>query len=273
MNASQTELHPPAEAKPVAPGECSWSRARWAWLIALVFATHLAFIVAFGDRKAVVPRPPAPAPLLSLAASGDEWIALNDPTLFALPHRQSVAGAAWLKIPFVPFQPFRWSEPPRLLPLPVSELGATFTRFMQTNARAVFAFETKPPPELTRLVASESDPVPARRSTFRVTGGLANRRLLNPPGLPSWAVPDSGPEFLLTNSVVQILVNADGNVISVAMLNGSGLPAADQQALKLAKAARFVPRRDGGADVTLGALVFEWQTVPPPETNGPPAKP
>ena len=269
MKASLTQGRPPAEAMPVTAADRSWSRARWAWLIALVFMTHLALLVAFGERKAVAPRPPVRAPVLRLAAAGDEVIALNDPTLFALPHRQSVAGAAWLKIPVVPLQPFRWNEPARLLPLPVAELGAAFTRFMQTNARAGFTFETKPAPELTRLAAAEGEPAPARSSTFRVAGNLVNRRLLNPPALPSWAAPD----ILLTNSVVQILVNADGNVISLAMLNGSGWPAADQQALKLAKSARFEPLRAGGAEVTLGALVFEWQTVLPPETNAPPARP
>ena len=272
MNASLTGPRPPAEAKPAFPGEGPWSRARWVWLIALVFTAHLALIFIFGDRKAVVPRPPAPAPLLSLAGAGDEVIALNDPTLFALPHRQSFAGAAWLKIPVVPFQPFRWNEPARLLPLPWAELGAAFTRFMHTNARAAFSFESKPAPELTQLAPWESEPAPVRHSTFRVTGDLAHRHLLNPPELQSWAATD----FLLTNSVVQLLVNADGIVMSpptMLNVNGSGWKEADQQALRLAKAARFEPLRERTAGVTLGAMVFEWQTVPPPETNSAPTKP
>lgn len=272
MNASLTDPRPPVEAKPVAISEIGWSRARWALSITLIFLAHLAFFLTFGDRKAVTPRPPARAPLLSLAAVGNELIALNDPTLFALPHRQSFAGAAWLNIPIVPFQPFRWSEPAVLLALPAAELGATFTHFMATNTQAPFSLESKPGPQLSLLAPWESEPAPVRRSTFRVAGDLVNRRLLNLPELQSWAMAD----LLLTNSVVQILVNADGIVMSPpTMLNitGSGLPAADQQALKQAKAMRFEPLRDGAGSVTLGVLVFEWQTVPLPETNSPPAKP
>ncbi|MCU0783976.1 MAG: energy transducer TonB [Verrucomicrobia bacterium] len=246
--------------------DASWSRRRWWTLIVLVFAAHVGLIFALGDRKPVTPRPPAPSPTLRLAAESDELLAFNDPTLFALPHRRSFSGLAWLRIPEVKFQPFRWTEPPRLLALPVEKLGATFAQFMQTNLLAWFEFEIKPAPELTLPDVPEAGPMIAARSTLRIAGGLANRRLLNPPKLESWAASD-----LLTNSVVQVLVNADGNVISSTLLARSGSPKADQFSLDLARMARFEPLRNGAAKLSVGAMIFEWHTVP--ETNKPATNP
>jgi hypothetical protein len=243
-----------------------WSRRRWWTLIVLVFAAHVGLIFALGDRKPVTPRPPAPSPTLRLAAESDELLALNDPTLFALPHRKSFAGPAWLRIPDVKFQPFRWTEPPRLLALPVEKLGATFAQFMQTNLLAWFELEIKPAPELSMPVTPEVGPMIAARSTLRMADGLANRRLLNPPKLESWGASD-----LLTNSVVQVLVNAAGNVISSTLLAGSGSPKADKFSLDFARMARFEPLRNGAAKLSVGTMIFEWHTVP--TTNAPASAP
>ena len=264
MNSVPMESRPPEPTNLSSDG--SWSRRRWWTLVALVFAAHLGLIFALGDRKPVRPRPPAFAPTLRLAAASDELFALNDPTLFALPHHKGFAGATWLQKPAVKFQPFRWTETPRLLALPVEALGATFAQFMRTNLPARFELEIKPAPELTLPVVPEVGRVTAARSTLRAAGGLANRRLLNPPELPAWPAAD-----LLTNSLVQVLLNADGNVISPNLLAGSGSPKADQFALDFAKTARFEPLRNGAAKLCVGTMIFEWHTVP--ETNKPPANP
>jgi TonB family protein len=103
---------------------------------------------------------------------------------------------------------------------------------------------------------------------MRVTGGLSDRRLLNQPAsLPSWPASD-----LLLNSEVQVWVDADGLVLSPALLlPGSGSKEADHLALKLARAARFDPVARTAARLTSGVLVFEWHTVP--QTNAVPATP
>src|SRR5437773_6757094 len=97
-----------------------WPRHRWGLLIALVFAAHVGLIFAFGDRHPIMPRPPGPAPELRLAIGSNELLALRDPTLFALPHPKGFAAAAWREISQTGFPPFRWTEPPRWLVLPVS---------------------------------------------------------------------------------------------------------------------------------------------------------
>lgn len=265
-------------AAPIEPR--TWPRHRWGSLIALVFAAHVGLIFALGDRKTIVPRQPGPAPELRLATGPSELLALNDPTLFARPHPKGFAAAAWLQISQAEFPPFRWTEPPRWLALPVEQLGTTFLRFVQTNTFARIEFETMPAPELA-LPEVRAEIAPVTRSALRVAGGLAQRRLLNPVELPSWPSAD-----LLTNSVVQVLVDAAGNVVSHTMLPpGSGSKDADQQradqrALELAKSARFAPLPQSGSApanalgrLARGTLIFEWHTVPLPATNAPPANP
>jgi hypothetical protein len=246
----------------------AWSPARRWSLITLVFAAHVSLILALGDRRPIQTRPPAPAPSLSLAPDSSEWLALNDPTLFALPQRRGFAGATWLKVPPVEPPPYRWTEAPRLLPIRLGDLGAVFAEFMRTNRVVSLAFESKPAPELPQPDALEIGVALPTRSALRVVWELgAARRLLNPPALPSWPAPD-----LLTNTGAQVLVNADGDVRSVTLLPpGSGEPKADQRALAVARAARFEPLRGASPALTLGVLIFEWHTEPlPAESKSPP---
>ena len=240
-----------------------WSRQRWWLFVALVFAAHLGLIFAFGDRKAIAPLPPAPTTALRLASPSDEFIALTDPTLFALPHRRSFSASAWLQIPEIPFQPYRWTEPPRLLRLPVEQLGETFTHFMQTNAFREFLFSAKPLPTPSMAKVAEPGPLLPTNSTFYLTGPLANRRWLNPPVLRAWLAAD-----LLTNAVVQAVVRADGSVFSAKILPpGSGSADADKFALDAVQAARFTSERGGGDKLVVGMIVFDWVTVPLPVTS------
>ncbi len=242
------------------------SSRRWA-LIALVFVAQIGLIAALSDRKPVAPGPSAPEIKLRLAADSSELLALRDPTLFALPQPQGFAGAAWLKIPTVPFQPYRWTEPPRLLPLRSEDLGLAFAQFMLTNRFEGVTFETRPAPNLPTPVAPRIGGPPPTGSTLRAADDLAGRRLLNPPELPSWAGAD-----LLTNTVVQVLVDTNGYVMSITLLPpGCGDPKADQLALELARAARFEPRSGAAPALTIGSLIFEWHTVP--ATNVPIATP
>ena len=209
-----------------------------------------------GNRKPITPRPPAFAPTLRIAAHPDKFLALNDPTLFVLPHHEGFAGATWEQKPDVRFEPYRWTEPPCFLSLSAQKLGIIFTQFMTTNVPTRFELEFKPAPEFAKPIAPQVGPAIPARSTLQITGELVNRRLLNPPELPSWPAAD-----LLTNNVVQVLVDAAGNVISATRLfvpPGSGSPEADRRALELARATRFEPLRDNRTKLTVGTLIFHW---------------
>ena len=91
----------------------AWPRRRWGWTIASVFAAQVGLIFWLGESGPVRSRPPGPDPTLRLAGGfSAEVLALQDPTLFALPHRQGFSGPAWLKVSPVPNRPSDWSEEP-----------------------------------------------------------------------------------------------------------------------------------------------------------------
>jgi hypothetical protein len=98
---------------------------------------------------------------------------------------------------------------------------------------------------------------------------LAERRLLASPDLPPWPSRE-----VLTNSVVTLWVDANGQPVSAPTLfpPGSGSADADQCALQEARRARFEPLNtadptDPMAGLTWGQLIFEWRTLPLPATN------
>jgi len=254
----------PAAPKP--PGE-GWSRQRWVTLVALVFAAQVALIFALSEKQFPPQRVAASVPQLTLADNANELIALDDPTLFALPHTNDFASAVWGKI-FVATQPsFRWTEPPGELLSPADEnLGAVFTRFMQTNQFAAPILDFKPEPKLNEPVLSLL-PVFTGNSALHIAGELAQRKWLNPVSLPFWPYAD-----VIAPSRVQVLVDAIGNVVSAVLLPSDNpgeihAAAADQRALELARTARFSP----SLRLTIGQLIFNWRTVPPHATNSPAA--
>lgn len=244
-------------------------------MIGLVFAAQIALIFRFGARTSP-PLPKVdltPAFHLTSDSRGQFSSELEDPTLFAMPHQQSFSGEAWLKVQPHEFAPANWSEPPNLLALNPDQLGTRFRDFVETNRFAKFQTANLPEPSLT---FPELPPIPSAipPSSLAIGGRLAGRQLLSHFDLPPQTSPD-----ILTNSVVQVLVNARGDVISAVLLPpGSGSKDADQLALEKARTARFdsieqvgpershaVPELEGGR------LIFTWETIAP--TNSPAAIP
>ena len=253
-----------------------WSRRRWWGLVLLIFGGQLGLIFWLGNPSSIRPRPAATAFTLKLAGSDSaELLAINDPTLFALPHRQGVVGPASLVTPRPESPSFQWPEPTNPLLLSVGQLGTVFNRFIETNEFTSLQLPSNPKPSLT-VPYSPPLAVSAEQSTLRLEGDLAQRRLVAPPPLRSWENPD-----ILGNSVVRIAVDADGRPVSPALISSCGSREADQYALEQAKAARFQPlRRDPAdtarnptAELSWGRMVFRWHTVPPPSTNAPAANP
>lgn len=266
-------VEPQKEKGDVAPGRIL-RVSPGLWLAAiLVFAAQIGLLFWVGNPPPFKPPAPPPGPKIHLDADGSqEWLSLQDPTLFVLPHRENFSGAAWVKIKPLEFTPTNWDEPPRPLPLAQEQLGATFTEYMQTNLPPRFQ------PELNagsgfadvNVPTMESISVP---SAMRVEGDLANLRLLTPLRLPPQTNAD-----LLTNTIIQLLVDSRGNPFSTVILSGSGSVQADAEALtNYAKAVRFQPAEQAEVGsvpsdkMTLGRLIFEWQTKLPAPTNSPTA--
>jgi hypothetical protein len=238
----------------------NWTFGRWLAIIALVFAMHIALIFLFGERKKNIPRAVTNVPVLELENNSGELLALNDPTLFALPHQRDFASAVWLKMPNVKQPLFRWTEPPHPLPLAADNLGMAFGQFMQTNFFASRPLDFKPAAELsTPTLPVET--VPAKNSTIQIEGELAQRQLPSEISLTNWPYAD-----VIAPSKVQALVDAAGNVVSTVLLPpDNGFTAADyydaanQRALEIARSLRFTP----SSSPTFGRIIFNWHTVPP----------
>jgi hypothetical protein len=255
----------------------AWTRRRWWLFVTLVFAAQLGFIFWLGAPPPPPAQRPARFPALQLAGvASAELLALSDPSLFALPHRQGFSGFAWLRPRPQPFPSFEWSEQPRWMPLSLPPPNAALQRVIETTNLALRSTLTRPTPEPTQPRSTPLSLGPVQ-STLRLEGGLAGRRLLQPIELPPWRFKD-----LLTNTVVQAVVDAEGRPVSVPiLLSGSGWSDADQYALQLVRTSRFdsVSRPgpgatpDSTAHLTWGRLVFVWHTLPLLSTNTPSSAP
>jgi len=247
-----------------------WSPARWAVTIALVFGLQVGVIVWVKDQSHPSPRQPAAAPVFRLIGNRSrEMLDLEDPTLFALPHLEGFSGKAWMDLPPPPLSEGEGREPERLLTLSVARLGLAFDEFVHTNPPPSFPITARLEPTLAMPQIALTPPV-SGPSQLQLGGDLAGRLLLTRPALPAWTNAD-----LLTNTVVQLVVDGPGNVLSAVLLPpGSGFDPANQFALSMGRNARFAPRppREGEPDgrasgLEVGTLIFQWQTVLVPATN------
>ena len=270
MNEAHADSSAPevagAKSQPERPGG-GWPQKRWLTFVALVFGAQVAVIFALGEKQFPPPRAVTSVPQLTLADRSSELIALDDPTLFALPRANDFS----LKIYTSPPPDIHWTGPAGELPSPaVESLGAVFTRFMRTNPFAAPSLDFKPEPELSGPVLP-LPPAFTENSTLRIEGELAQRPWLNPVSLTNWPYAD-----VIAPSRVQVLVDAFGDVVSAVLLPpddpemaASHYDVPDQRALELARAARFAP----SSHLTIGQLIFDWRTVAPPATNSPAAAP
>ncbi|HTX21348.1 MAG TPA: hypothetical protein VMD27_05780 [Candidatus Aquilonibacter sp.] len=262
MNDAPADLATPGFAEP--KRDEGWPLRRWLLVIALIFTAHVALIFLFGSKKPIAPRAVANVPALKFADDSGNLPALNNPALFALPNPEGFAAAVWQKTPAVEQPSFRWSEPPRSLPLPADSLGTTLSQFVQLNFVAGIPPDFKPPARLS-VPALPVEPAFAQNSTLQIEGGLARRKLLSEINLPS--LPNND---VIAPTVVRVLVDAAGSVVSAVVLPPeSSLEAAgrydpaDQHALELARQLRFAP----ASQLTFGIIIFNWHTVPLAATN------
>ena len=213
MKETPADSSAPSRAAPEAPPgrelpSKGWSRQRWLTLVVLVFAAQVALIFALGEKKFPAPRAVANVPQFTLANTTNELIALDDPTLFALPRADDFTSKMYANPP----PDFRWKEPPGEIPLATENLGAIFARFMRTNSFAAPVLDFKPEPKLSEPVPP-LPPMFAENSALRIEGELAQRQLLAPVELPSLPYSD-----VIAPSKVQALVNEAGSVVSAVLL-------------------------------------------------------
>lgn len=242
---------------------------RWWIVVLLMFAAQLALVGWLGEKEMQPSAVAAPGPVLQLAGENSgEFLALADPTLFALPHRQGFSGPAWLSVRAQEIRPFAWTEPPEFLELHPEQLAGSAVMPADSHSFEAASQPADFPPELLLSISNERQLFPARSALVQAAG-LQNRLLRTPIELPSWPHAE-----LLSNTVVQVLVDSEGTALCATLLGaGCGLKEADDYAVRQAAAARFAPAPHHPDDasplmgLTWGEMVFKWHTLP--ATNSP----
>jgi hypothetical protein len=247
-----------------------WSRRRWTVTIVSLLLAQLALVSYFGERSHLLPRAVRSRTALHLAFDPLSTkqladLATVDPALFALPSLNGFSANGWLRFHEPDYRPEKWTEAPIYLALDAAQLGRGIESD-ETNAAPWPVSATRMVPETVEPISLPPLPAPGG-STVQVEDALKTRKLLNFPSLPAWQNDD-----LLTNTVVQVLVDQAGNAISALLLKSSGLKAADDFGLQTAASARFEPiapvfGSDPARTCVFGRLVFQWQTVAPSLTK------
>jgi TonB family protein len=251
-----------------------WRGRTWAMVVTGLFVLHLAGLWRFGSVPWPATRQPEAVPQWRWSeVPQEDWLALFDPTFFVHGHWQSFSGPGWMHPPPVAYSAPITLEPPRFLE--PAELQWIETLQILDSA------STWSPSPLALRVGTEmwtGDLAPRLRwtegtSRLRLASEIQPRTLRqDPPPLPGWPHGD-----LLTNSVVRLLVDPFGRVLTATLLVSSGLSQADQKALEVARQLEFEALApQAGAEKARGDLtpvlaVFEWQTLAPGTTVSAPA--
>lgn len=254
--------HPPP-VKSAARKRRSWTPGRWTWGVAAVMAAQVLLVLSLSDRSPIRRREPASEFRLTLVpAPGTdsafmELEALADPTLFALPSGRGFAGAGWRRGTEFNYQSRDWTEPLHWLTNRATFPGPGQLSDVPANHQP--AGPTKPVPRVTEAAPAPL-PMPGK-SALRLEGAIARRALRSIPELPPIVHSN-----LLVDTTVRVGVQSDGHVFSAAITRSSGLKAADDRALELARAARFEPEpKTAGASGTpalnWGELIFRWHVI------------
>lgn len=270
-SAEMTSVESPA-SRPAE--ERGWNRRRTLSVAAAAFAFQILVLLVVGER----PQPPrpseAPGPRMHLdpETRSPQWAGADDPTLLALPGTDGFSGRAWLTVAPLDYRPSEWVDSPRWLEVDTQALTQVFQTFVRTNTRPPLLVADLPGPRPGAYEFNLPADNVATSSTVRVEGEISARPLLSAWKLPSWP-----SEELLSNTVVQVVVDPVGRVFTAALLperGESGRPEADALGLRLAAAARFAPLPEAVRSsprrepLQLGRLVFQWHTVArPPATN------
>ncbi|MFM1770693.1 MAG: hypothetical protein RJA22_3222 [Verrucomicrobiota bacterium] len=264
MNAGATRVSGP------------WRAGHWAGVVLGVMALQAGLLIYFGQR-APAPAPDRPrfATAVHFVPEGAEVGRLAglgealEPTLLALPARESFSGAAWMRGRELGEASASRAEEVWWLGLETRDFGGELAELAAANGVEPSTIAEKPAPPLLRYEPRfPSEPLPAR-SVLRVEGSLAGRRLVQAPVLPAWPHGE-----ILSNTVVHVVVDAEGFPLTAETLSGCGWVEADRQALRLAMGVRFAVVPQAGRDETgrgplaWGRLVFRWATLPAAATNG-----
>jgi len=249
-------------AAPANP-EQPWPRRRLHGFVLLCFVAQVLLILVFGERRVAALKPARfntgihlltdPWSMEQLAAFSE----LTDPSVFALPSLEGFSKTGWLTYKPVPDELAESPGKPKWLQPDPEALGTELAAYVASNSPPPLRIGDGSLPEIVGFQPRPSAEMEFPNSELRIAGALARRKLLVTPELPAWPYTE-----VLTNSVVELFVDAEGGPISAALISSSGLKEADKHALAVAKRLRFRPDRAREA-LTSGTASFIWRTLPP----------
>ena len=178
----------------------------------------------------------------------------EDPELLSQPNPRGFS-ETWLKPKPFAHQPHRWSPPDIELSYPSNLIIAPLVEALVSNAPPRAVAYLKPSPKLFPMDVPSLE---LRRSNWlEITGDLKTRPLENPvPLIGTWIHKE-----LLKPTVVQVMVDADGEVFTGSLIGRSGYDIADKMALKIAlQTVRFqrLTNAPPDAPLTTGDLIYHW---------------
>jgi TonB family protein len=245
----------------------TWTRRHWIICVTTAFAVQVLWLWLFSEKTPLKPRPTRELTRFWLLADEQAEARLSqrlktqDPTLFALANPSGFSGGAWLKPRSLAFKGQEWIAP-RQMPEPQPYLGPESSLAgLQTPPYQSQSVVTKPPPPETRMPAMAEPAGTESRLVF--TGQIAQRSVLHPQPLPVWPGADAWQP-----TVIEVTVDSEGKTLSARLLSSSGLTAADQDALRIARQTRFAslpvsgPPRTKPTEPIQGRMIFQWATVP-----------
>ncbi|MBI3875274.1 MAG: hypothetical protein HY300_04815 [Verrucomicrobia bacterium] len=252
-----------------------WSRNRWCVAVVFLFILQLVLVVMLAGPLpgAAVFRERGVTARIVLGAQANQQLldslGLADPALFVRVSRSGFSGAAWLNVSQQEYRLQEWTEPVPWMDRSTAHLGGAFQQFARTNRPPAVAIADKPVELPVASVAGASSA--GNESSFRVEGPLRARPLVQTARPRSFTNND-----VLADTVVQVLVNSDGQIFSPRLLTASVVKdpvqrAADQYALDLTREFRFQPLPKSAApnSMTDGTLVFHWNTLAPASASKP----
>jgi len=246
----------------------SWPRGRFLGVVGVLTVLQAGLIFLFGDHSASQPMSSARTVrfrALGASVSEDQLMRqyfVGDPAVFPLPNPHGFSGRSWLDQQPPAYPAENQLQPPCWLPLDTFRLGTNFQGLPPGYESILLDLAQQPAPREQALPLFLSQERIATQSGFRLEGGLRDRLLGAAPVLTNWPSPQ-----LLSNSIVQIAVDAAGEVVVTRLKSRSGWDPADADALAKARALRFRPSPSPGT--RWGEAVFQWQTVEP-AAAGPP---
>jgi hypothetical protein len=260
-----TTVPTPLEGRP-------WSARRFYYATLVAFILQVSLVWFLADR----PKPAQPpevfqtrVQLATVTWPTQDWqnqLHPADSVFIPLPNQHGFSGDAWLRFRPLAYVPENWHDSEVWLAPDTRNLGTAFQKLAAREGGTPTHVGGRPilPLAGDELVAPNL--LLPTRSELDIEGDLAGRKLQLWSALPSWPHHD-----ILTNTVIQVAVQADGLVFSAALLLPCGLPEADAFALSQARAAHFVPEpssaapsEPGVAPLTFGLLVFRWHSDPLP---------